>query len=91
VFEAAGSILLALTKCNDQGKWIKSMFGDGTNENLANVQIHKLNNDKSISGFDVTIDRSNLTKTATYGLATEKIPSDKPWQVVTESYRSSPE
>ena len=86
MFEAAGSILLALTKCNDQGNWIKSLFVNGTNEessgnlNIANVHVHTINNDTA-PGYNITIDRANMTNITSYGIKMDSIPGNKPWQV----------
>ena len=86
MIEAAGSILLGLTKCNDQGYWIKSMFGvpekvptDDENKNLAEVRIHTLNDDGSVSRVNITVDKSNLANITSYGIETKNIPADKPW------------
>jgi hypothetical protein len=81
VFEAAGSVLLALTKCNSEGYWIKSMFGDSTDKQVANVQIHTLNDDTSTSKFEVAVNRSNLSSIASYGLP-EDIAMEGSWQVL---------
>jgi hypothetical protein len=80
VFEAAGSVLLALTKCNDQGKWIKSMFGNSTTDkDVANVQIHTINTDNSTSGVNVKVDRSNLTNMISYGFLPDQISAGRSW------------
>jgi hypothetical protein len=84
VFEAAGSILLALTKCNDQGNWIKSLFVNSTeeevqkNSNMTSVHVHTLN--KTL-GYNITIDRANMTNITSYGIKTDNIPADMPWSV----------
>jgi hypothetical protein len=86
VFEAAGSILLALTKCNAEGNWIKSLFVNGTNEessgnpNMTNVHVHTINNDTA-PGYNITIDRANMTNITSYGIKTDNIHADKPWSV----------
>jgi hypothetical protein len=86
VFEAAGSILLALTKCNAEGNWIKSLFVNGTNEetngnpNVTNVHVHPINNYTG-PGYNITINRASMTNMTSYGIKTDNIPADKPWSV----------
>jgi hypothetical protein len=88
-FEGAAAALLALTKCNSDGEWIKSLFelpepGKGIrpgDEEIAKLVLASGKGERGWVKYAARVDRNKLKGVAGFSWLVGDIDQDQPWCV----------